>query len=61
VQFINLLKVKKGIILSEMEALSRAETLLRTISILYKPVNKLDYYKADIAYPFFDPENNSKN
>jgi len=44
-----------------MEALSRAETLLRTISILYKPVNKLDYYKADIAYPFFGPENNSKN
>lgn len=32
-------------------ALEKAEILLRTVALLYKPVDKLDYYKADVVYP----------
>ena len=42
-QFINLFKAKTGVTLSEPEALARAETLLRTISIIYQPVSISDY------------------
>jgi len=42
-QFTNLFKAKTGVILMEQEALIRAETLLRTISILYQPISIPDY------------------
>ena len=42
-QFTNLFKAKTGVILMEQEALIRAETLLRTISILYLPISIPDY------------------
>lgn len=42
-QFINLFKAKTGVTLAEPEALARAETLLRTISILYQPISISDY------------------
>ncbi|KKR43868.1 MAG: hypothetical protein UU10_C0003G0004 [Parcubacteria group bacterium GW2011_GWF1_40_6] len=45
-QFINLFKAKTGVTLSEPEALTRAETLLRTIAILYQPVSISDYSYA---------------
>ncbi|MFZ3011415.1 MAG: hypothetical protein WA060_00215 [Minisyncoccia bacterium] len=45
-QFINLFKAKTGVTLSEPEALTRAETLLRTIAILYQPVSISDYSHA---------------
>lgn len=45
-QFINLFKVKTGVVLTEPEALPRAETLLRTIAILYQPVSIPDYSYA---------------
>lgn len=44
--FISLFEVKTGIKLSESEALARAEILLRTISILYKPISMSDYSLA---------------
>jgi hypothetical protein len=45
-QFINLFKAKTGVTLAEPEALARAETLLRTIAILYQPVTISDYSHA---------------
>lgn len=45
-QFMELFEHKTGRKLSEKEALVRAETLLRTISILYQPVSMSDYYSA---------------
>ena len=57
-EFIKLFERKTGQKLTEKEALAPAETLLRTISILYKPINKIDYYTADIAYPFFEKKPN---
>ena len=42
-QFIKLFERKTGKKLSEPEALARAETLLRTVSVLYQPVNVRDY------------------
>jgi hypothetical protein len=45
-QFINLFKAKTGVTLSEPEALTRADILLRTISILYQPVSISDYSHA---------------
>ncbi|MFA5932436.1 MAG: hypothetical protein WC793_03635 [Candidatus Paceibacterota bacterium] len=45
-QFINLFKAKTGVTLAEPEALARAVTLLRTISILYQPVSISDYSHA---------------
>jgi hypothetical protein len=51
VEFTKLFEVKTGKKLSDEEILVKAETLLRTVSLLYKPINKLDYYKADVAYP----------
>lgn len=44
--FINLFEAKTGIKLSESEALTRAEILLRSISILYKPISMTDYSSA---------------
>lgn len=58
-QFIRLFEQKTGIKLSEEKALERAEILLRTISILYKPVNKFDYYKTEVDYSFFCTPQNS--
>ena len=48
-QFMKLFEWKIGRKLTESEALPQAETLLRTISILYKPVNKFDYYSSLIS------------
>ena len=45
-QFITLFERKTGRKLSESQALAQAEMLLRTISILYKPVSTNDYYSA---------------
>lgn len=45
-QFITLFERKTGKKLSESQALAQAEMLLRTISILYKPVSTNDYYSA---------------
>lgn len=44
--FINLFEAKTGIRLSESDALERAEILLRSISILYKPISTSDYSSA---------------
>jgi len=45
-QFINLFNAKTGVKLSEPEALTRAEILLRTIAILYQPISVSDYSYA---------------
>jgi hypothetical protein len=45
-EFIKLFKLKTNRKLTEQEALPHAETLLRTIAILYQPVSKKDYYSA---------------
>ena len=45
-EFKLLFESKTGKKLDEPEALKLAETLLRTISILYKPVSTKDYYSA---------------
>lgn len=45
-EFKLLFESKTGRKLSESEALKLAEILLRTISILYKPVSAKDYYLA---------------
>jgi hypothetical protein len=50
-EFSNLFEQKTGKKLLGGVLLEHAETLLHTVSLLYKPVKKLDYYKADIAYP----------
>ena len=60
-EFIKLFEKKTGRKLSEPEALARAGILLRTISLLYKPVDKLDYYSADMSYPLFDIPKNPQN
>ena len=44
--FTSLFEAKTGVKLSESEALTRAEVLLRTISILYKPISTSDYSSA---------------
>ena len=48
-QFIKLFEWKIGRKLTESEALPQAETLLRTISILYKPVDRFNYCVALIS------------
>jgi len=58
-QFIRLFELKTGIKLSDEKALERAEVLLRTISLLYKPVDKFDYYKTEVDYSFFCIPQNS--
>ena len=45
-EFIKLFEIKTSRKLTEQEALSRAETLLRMMAILYQPVSKKDYYRA---------------
>jgi hypothetical protein len=45
-EFINLFKAKTGVTLTESEALERAEILLRSISIFYKPISMTDYSSA---------------
>lgn len=45
-QFTELFERKTGRKLSESQALARAEMLLRTISILYHPINIKDYSSA---------------
>jgi len=52
-QFIEIFERKTGVRLSEADALARAETLLRTMSILYKPVSKADYYSSLAQKMFF--------
>ncbi len=47
-EFILLFESKTGKKLTEKEALGLAQTLLRTVSILYKPVSTKDYYSAMI-------------
>lgn len=51
-QFIKLFELKTGRKLSEQEVLKRAEILLRTTSILYRPVSTHDYYSAMIKKMF---------
>ncbi len=45
-EFIDLFKAKTGRKLENQEALARAGILLRTISILYRPVSAQKYYSA---------------
>jgi len=45
-EFSKLFEQKTGIKLSDQEVLQRAETLLRTISLLYQPVSVDDYCSA---------------
>jgi len=45
-EFILLYEAKTGKKLSAPEALTAAEVLLRTVSLLYKPVSIKDYYSA---------------
>lgn len=47
-EFKLLFEGKTGKKLTDTEALAAAETLLRTVSILYKPVSTKDYYSAMI-------------
>ena len=56
-KFIELFEQKTGRKLKDTEALVRAKTLLQTVYTLYKPVNKLDYYSAEVAFPFFERKN----
>lgn len=42
--FIEMYHKKTGLLLTCDEALSRANTLLRMVEILYKPIKKSDYY-----------------
>lgn len=45
-EFTKLYERKTGKKLTESEALMHAETLLRTMTILYHPISKKDYYSA---------------
>ena len=45
-QFTRIFEQKTGRKISESQALARAEMLLRTISILYHPINMKDYSSA---------------
>lgn len=56
-QFIELFEGKTDKTLSKKEALVRAKTLLQTVHTLYRPINEMDYYSADMAYPFFERTN----
>ena len=51
-QFINLMESKTGKRLEEKEALVQAETLLRTVILLYKPARIEDFYSALIRKTF---------
>ncbi len=52
-KFVKIFEQKTGKRLPEQEALVQAETLLRTISILYKPVATSNYYSAMAKKLFF--------
>jgi len=45
-EFTKLFERKTGRKLNEQEALTQAETLLRTMTILYHPISKKEYYSA---------------
>jgi len=45
-QFTRLIEYKTGKKLSEAEALEKAQTLLRTMIILYRPISQKEYYSA---------------
>jgi len=51
-EFVGLFEVKTGRKLEKQEALARAGVLLRTISILYRPVSTKDYYSALVQKMF---------
>jgi hypothetical protein len=45
-QFTRFIEYKTGKKLSEAEALEQAQTLLRTMIILYRPITQKEYYSA---------------
>jgi hypothetical protein len=45
-QFARLIEYKTGKKLSEAESLEQAQTLLRTMMILYRPISQKEYYSA---------------
>jgi hypothetical protein len=45
-QFTKLIKYKTGKKLSEAESLEQAQTLLRTMIILYRPISQEEYFSA---------------
>ena len=51
-EFVGLFEVKTGRKLEKQEVLARAGVLLRTISILYRPVSTKDYYYALVQKMF---------